>query len=645
MGDQIFLHTIRIVTATELSEEKAGLLAQKFAGQYDIRDYRVVKEMDEGLIGGFVIYSGGYRYDYSIRGQLFRLTQYLKDRPSVSVLSKKKEPSDSEWDILRKSISGSMFDFDETPALMKGQELDFGDSSFVDADPASLSPVREIGQRMEFALFAPGSVEEIGRVSGVADGVATVHGMENCLNNELIKFTNSTYGIAMNLETDVTGVVILGEGEDVVEGTICKRTGRTVSIPVGEELLGRVIDPLGNVLDRRGTLHTSVFRSVEAPAPGIVERSPVNEPLQTGITAIDAMMPIGKGQRELIIGDRQTGKTAIALDTILNQKGKDVICVYVAIGQKMSTIVQLVNTLEKRGALAYTVVVAASASQAASLQYLAPYSGCAVAEYFMYEKKKDVLIVYDDLTKHAQAYRAISLLLRRPPGREAYPGDVFYLHSRLLERAAKLSDELGGGSITALPIIETLGGDISAYIPTNVISITDGQIFLESELFFSGQRPAINVGLSVSRVGGAAQTKAMKKVAGPLRIHLAQAREMASFAQFGSDLDENTQLQLKRGMILNEVLKQPQYEPLAMEEQVVMLYIATTGLLIFLDKQDIRPYVRGFMELMHGEHIDIFEDIAKEKILSSEIAERIDKVAENYDRVFRLTNPAYRNEE
>ena len=407
------------------------------------------------------------------------------------------------------------------------------------------------------------------------------------------------------------------------------------------ELLGRVIDPLGNPIDGKGVIHTVSFRPIESIAPGIVDRSPVVESLQTGITAIDAMTPIGKGQRELIIGDRQTGKTAIVIDTIINQKGKNVICVYVAIGQKMSTIVQVVNTLEKYNALDYTVIVAASASQTASLQYIAPYAGCAIAESFMYDDHADVLVVYDDLTKHAQAYRAISLLLRRPPGREAFPGDVFYLHSRLLERAAKLDVTKGGGSMTALPIIETQGGDISAYIPTNVISITDGQIYLESELFFSGQRPAINVGLSVSRVGGAAQTKAMKKVAGPLRINLAQAREMASFAQFGSDLDENTQMQLKRGIVLNEILKQPQYDPIPMEEQVVILYLANSGMLTFLDTEDVKEYAADFMQNLRVMHPDVLNEIASTKEYTQETKDKIDEYEKQFHSSYLIEHPEY----
>ena len=463
--------------------------------------------------------------------------------------------------------------------------------------------------------------------------------------SELVNFMGGGFGIAMNLERDTVGVVLLSDPDMVVEGMICKRTRTTVSVPVGAGLLGRVVDPLGKPIDGKGIIRYSETRPIESPAPSIVDRSPVNKPLHTGITAIDALTPIGRGQRELIIGDRQTGKTAIAIDTILNQRGKDTICVYVAIGQKISTVVNTVNILEKSGAMDYTVVVAAGASDSAALQYIAPFAGCAMAEKFMYDDHKDVLIVYDDLSKHAQAYRAISLLLRRPPGREAYPGDVFYLHSRLLERSAKLSDDLGGGSITALPIIETLGDDISAYIPTNVISITDGQIYLSPELFFSGQRPAINAGLSVSRVGGAAQTKATKKVGGPLRISLAQAREMASFAQFGSDLDENTQLQLKRGTVLNEVLKQEQYKAWSMEEQVVILYLATSDNMNFLAKEDITEYYEGFVDYMWVSHADIMEKIASSGQFDDETSKEIDGLIADYKDLFLAEHSEYREEE
>ena len=484
-------------------------------------------------------------------------------------------------------------------------------------------------------------IASVGTVVEVGDGIARVYGLQNAMQGELLEFPNNVMGMVLNLEENNVGAVLLGDFSLIKEGDTVRSTGKITQVPAGEAMLGRVVDPLGNPIDGKGPIEASRFMELERKAYGIIDRQPVTEPLQTGIKAIDGMIPIGKGQRELIIGDRQTGKTAIAIDTIINQRGKNVLCVYVAIGQKMSTIVQITNTLEKYNALSYTVIVAASASAPASVQYIAPYSGCAIAEGFMYENNSDVLIIYDDLTKHAQAYRAISLLLRRPPGREAYPGDVFYLHSRLLERAAKMDITKGGGSITALPIIETQGGDISAYIPTNVISITDGQIYLESELFFSGQRPAINVGLSVSRVGGAAQTKAMKKVAGPLRINLAQAREMASFAQFGSDLDENTQKQLKLGVILNEVMKQPQYAPIPMEEQVIMLYLANAGMLTFLNKEDIKDYVENFMQTLRVVHTDILQVISDSKEFSQQTQDQIIELEKESHESYILEHPEY----
>ena len=410
-----------------------------------------------------------------------------------------------------------------------------------------------------------------GTIIQIGDGIARVYGLDDCMQGELLEFPNNVYGMALNLEQDNVGCVLLGSEEGIKEGDIVKRTNKIVEVPVGEGILGRVVNPLGEEIDGKGPINYSGTRPIEVPAPSIIDRSSVNEPLQTGIKAIDSMVPIGKGQRELIIGDRQTGKTAIAVDTILNQKGKDVICIYVAIGQKQSTVAHIVNTLEEMGALDYSIIVAGTASESAPLQYLAPYAGCSMGEYFMH-KGKDVLIIYDDLSKHAVAYRTMSLLLRRPPGREAYPGDVFYIHSRLLERAAKLSKEHGGGSLTALPIIETLAGDVTAYIPTNVISITDGQIFLESELFNTGQRPAVNAGISVSRVGGNAQIKAMKQVSGTLRLELAQYTELAAFAQFGSDLDSDSKRRLEKGKRILEVLKQEQYKPMDVEKQIVILY-------------------------------------------------------------------------
>src|SRR6056297_3231674 len=421
----------------------------------------------------------------------------------------------------------------------------------------------------------------VGTVLDVGDGIAHVYGLEDAKSNELLEFPNGVYGMALNLEEDNIGVVLLGNETKISEGDTVKRTGNVVEVPVGEELLGRVVNPLGQPLDGKGEINTNKTRPVEKKAPGVIERQPVEEPLQTGLKAIDSRVPIGRGQRELIVGDRQTGKTAIAVDTIINQKDEDVICIYVAIGQKESTVAQITEELKERGAMDYTIVVSASASRPAPIRYLAPYAGCAMGEYFMYEQDKDVLVVYDDLSKHAVAYRAMSLLLRRPPGREAYPGDVFYVHSRLLERAAKLSDEEGGGSLTALPIIETQAGDVSAYIPTNVISITDGQIFLETDLFYKGVRPAVNVGLSVSRVGSAAQTKAMKQVAGSIKLELAQYREMEAFAQFGSDLDASTQKLLNRGARLTELLKQKQFSPMPFEEQTVSIFAGTNG---FIDE-------------------------------------------------------------
>ncbi len=467
--------------------------------------------------------------------------------------------------------------------------------------------------------------EDVGYVLQAGDGIARIYGLEKCMYGELLEFENGVYGMALNLEEDNVGCVLLGDEENIKEGSPVKRTGKAVEVPVGKALIGRVVDSLGRPIDGKGKIETEKFRPIEFLAPGVVDRKSVNKPLQTGIMAIDSMIPIGRGQRELIIGDRQTGKTAIAIDTIINQKGKDVICIYVAIGQKASTVAGIVNTLDQFGAMDYTTIVSATASEMSTVQYIAPYAGCAMAEEFMYSDHKDVLIIYDDLSKHAVAYRAMSLLLRRPPGREAYPGDVFYLHSRLLERAAKLSDEMGGGSITALPIIETLAGDVSAYIPTNVISITDGQIYLESELFFSGQRPAVNVGLSVSRVGGAAQIKAMKKVAGPIRINLAQYRELAVFAQFGSDLDRATRDKLIQGERLTETLKQPQYDTMPVEEQVVVLYSATNKYLMDLPVKEVRRFNSELLRFVKDKYPNIMQYIKETGEISSETEEIIKK--------------------
>ena len=477
-------------------------------------------------------------------------------------------------------------------------------------------------------------VDEIGYVTNAGDGIVQIYGLNNCMAGELIDFGDGIYGMAMNLEEESVGCVLLGGEMTIKEGTIAKRTGRPVSIGVGDEIIGRVVNPLGEVLDGREAYKIDEYRDTEFLAPNVMVRESVNKPLQTGILAIDSMVPIGRGQRELIIGDRQTGKTAIAIDTIINQKEEDVICIYVAIGQKSSSIAGVVETLKKHGAMDYTIVVSATASDSAPIQYLAPYSGCAIAEYFMY-KGKDVLIVYDDLSKHAQSYRAMSLLLRRSPGREAYPGDVFYLHSRLLERAAKLDQAHGGGSITALPIIETLAGDVSAYVPTNVISITDGQIYLESELFFSGQRPAINAGLSVSRVGGSAQTKAMKKLSGRIRIDLAQYRELASFAQFGSELDKATQNKLIQGERVLEVLKQPQYMPLSVPKQVVILYAAVNGYLADIDNKDVQAFCKGLVNHIENNAKEIFEEIRIKKDFDKKTEENIIKNINDYKTIFK----------
>lgn len=451
-------------------------------------------------------------------------------------------------------------------------------------------------------------ITDFGQVIEVGDGVAHIDGLKSCFAGELLEFPNGSYGMAMNLDDDMVGSVIIGSDRGIRQGDIVRPTGRAMEVPVGEELLGRVIDPLGNAIDDHGKINCNEARPLESKAPGVLDRRSVYQPLQTGIKAIDAMIPIGKGQRELIIGDRQTGKTAIAIDTIINQKKQNVICIYVAIGQRKSTVAQIAKTLENHDSMSHTIIISATASEAAPIQYIAPYSGCAIAEYFMH-KGKDVLIVYDDLSKHAVAYRAMSLLLRRPPGREAYPGDVFYLHSRLLERAAKLSDELGGGSITALPIIETQSGDVSAYIPTNVISITDGQIFLESNLFFSGQIPAVNAGISVSRVGGNAQIKAMKKVSGTMKLILAQFRELQSFAQFGSDIDSDTTQRLESGKRLMEILKQKQYSPISVENQIMIIYAAINGYLNDIELENISSFEETLYEFMEMKYPEIIQEI------------------------------------
>ena len=467
-------------------------------------------------------------------------------------------------------------------------------------------------------------VSDVGTVIQVADGIARVHGLENAMQGELLEFPGEVYGMVLNLEEDNVGAVLLGDTKNVNEGDLVKTTGRVVEVPVGDGMIGRVVNPLGHPIDGKGPIAATNYRQIERVASGVIARKSVDTPLQTGIKAIDAMVPIGRGQRELIIGDRQTGKTAIAIDTIINQKGQDVLCIYVAIGQKASTIASIVKTLEENGAMAYTTVVASTASDLAPLQYIAPYSGCAIGEEWM-EQGKDVLVIYDDLSKHATAYRTLSLLLRRPPGREAYPGDVFYLHSRLLERAAKLSDELGGGSLTALPIIETQAGDVSAYIPTNVISITDGQIYLESEMFNAGFRPAVNAGLSVSRVGGAAQIKAIKKLAAPIRVELAQYRELAAFSQFGSELDADTKEKLEQGVRIKEVLKQPQYKPMPVEYQVIIIYAATKKYLLDLPVSEILDFQDKLFEYIDTKYPEIPESIREAKELSEEMEEKLVK--------------------
>ncbi|ACM23022.1 F0F1 ATP synthase subunit alpha [Thermotoga neapolitana] len=479
-------------------------------------------------------------------------------------------------------------------------------------------------------------LEDTGKVIQVGDGIARVYGLNKVMVSELVEFVETgVKGVAFNLEEDNVGIIVLGEYKDIKEGHTVRRLKRIIEVPVGEELLGRVVNPLGEPLDGKGPINAKNFRPIEIKAPGVIYRKPVDTPLQTGIKAIDSMIPIGRGQRELIIGDRQTGKTAIAIDTIINQKGQGVYCIYVAIGQKKSAIARIIDKLRQYGALEYTTVVVASASDPATLQYIAPYAGCAMGEYFAYSGR-DALVVYDDLSKHAVAYRQLSLLMRRPPGREAYPGDIFYLHSRLLERAVRLNDKLGGGSLTALPIVETQANDISAYIPTNVISITDGQIYLEPGLFYAGQRPAINVGLSVSRVGGAAQIKAMKQVAGMLRIELAQYRELETFAQFATELDPATRAQIVRGQRLMELLKQEQYSPMPVEEQVVVIFAGVRGYLDDLPVEAVRRFEKEFLRFMHEKHQDILDDIREKKELTPETEEKLKKAIEEFKAVFRV---------
>ena len=491
---------------------------------------------------------------------------------------------------------------------------------------------RQLKEQIE-QFEAPPSVVDVGAVMEVGDGIARINGLQNAMASEILEFSTGTLGIALNLDEDSVGAIIMGDYSGIQEGDLVRSTGRISSVPVGDALIGRVVNALGQPIDGKGPIETEKFRPVERIAPNVVMRKSVDTPVQTGIKAIDAMIPIGRGQRELIIGDRQTGKTAIAIDTIINQKGKDLICIYVAIGQKRASVAQVVATLEKYGAMEHTIVVAATASDPAALQYLAPYAGTAMGEEFM-EQGKDALIVYDDLSKHAWAYRQVSLLLRRPPGREAYPGDVFYLHSRLLERSAKLAPEYGGGSLTALPVIETQAGDVSAYIPTNVISITDGQIYLEADLFYAGIRPALNVGLSVSRVGSSAQTKAMKQVAGRMKLELAQGRELAAFAQFGSDLDKATQRQLDRFQRLTQLLKQPQYQPLSLDQEVLVIYAGTNGYIDQIELDRIPEWEQSFYQFMASNHPEIGNAIEREKKLSPETEDALKMAIDEFNKQF-----------
>src|SRR6202165_178317 len=501
-------------------------------------------------------------------------------------------------------------------------------------EPIKANEINEIIRKQIVDFEAGVTVMEVGTVIKVGDGIAEIHGLEKVMAGELLEFPHDVRGLALNLEEDKVGAVLFGDFQSIKEGDLVKRTGRIMQVPVGDALIGRVVDALGNPVDDRGPILTDEYNPVERIAPGVVDRQPVKEPLQTGLKAIDAMVPIGRGQRELIIGDRQTGKTAVAVDTIINQKGKDVICIYVAIGQKASTVAQVVKTLQDRGAMEYTIVVKATASDPAAMQFLAPYAGAAMGEYFR-DHGQHALTIYDDLSKQAAAYREISLLLRRPPGREAYPGDVFYLHSRLLERAAKLSALKGGGSLTSLPVIETQAGDISAYIPTNVISITDGQIFLEGDLFNAGFRPAIDVGNSVSRVGGAAQIKAMKQVAGSLRLDLAQYRELQAFAQFGSDLDKATQSQLARGQRLTEILKQPQYQPMGVENQVLVIWAATKGYVDDIAIENVRKFEGELLQFVQNSHPSLLESIREKKALTDEITADLKQVLQDFKELWQ----------
>jgi len=571
-----------LYSVTPLSEERIKAFEEKLEPHIG-KTVRLLNRIDTSLVGGIRIFIEGQLIDASIRKRLTDLAERIKQRTreEESVEEEKKDAIESAIE-------------------------------------------EEIKQHQnELAYTYYGTVTQVG------DGIAKIFGLDNCMAGELLEFPNQVYGMALNLEADSVGAVILGPDSEIKDGDLVKPTGKVMQVPVGDALIGRVVNALGQPIDGKGPIKTDKARPIESQAPSVLQRRSVFQPLQTGIKAIDSMIPIGRGQRELIIGDRQTGKTAIAIDTIINQKDEDVICIYVAIGQKKSTVAQLVQTLENKGAMKYTIVVSATASEVAPLQYIAPYAACAMAEEFMYQGRH-VLIIYDDLSKHSVAYRAMSLLLRRPPGREAYPGDVFYLHSRLLERAAKLSDDMGGGSITALPIIETQAGDVSAYIPTNVISITDGQIFLESELFFAGQRPAVNSGISVSRVGGDAQIPAMKKVAGKLRLELAQYRELAGFAQFASDLDKDTKRRLDHGRVLMEILKQEQYSPVRVEHQVMIIYAASNGYLEDVPVDMIRPLEKQFYEFMDTHYPEIGREIKTTGKLDDATEEKLRAAIEDF---------------
>lgn len=572
-----------IYSAVPISNEKVEAFENKLKEQIK-KDVKLINRIDASLIGGVKIFIDGRLIDMTVKKRLDDLASKLKDQ--ISDMDAPNGPDNP--DLISKTIK------DE---------------------------ISKHENQWEQTYY--------GTVIQVGDGIARVDGLENSMSGELLEFPNQIYGMALNLEENNVGTVIMGPDSEIKDGDIVKPTGKVVQVPVGNAMIGRVVNALGEPIDGKGRIKTNHFRPIENPAPGVLHRRSVYQPLQTGIKAIDSMTPIGRGQRELIIGDRQTGKTAIAIDTILNQKEEDVICIYVAIGQKKSTVAQLVQTLEDKGAMDYTIVVSSTASEVAPLQYIAPYAACAMAEEFMY-RGKHVLIIYDDLSKHAVAYRTMSLLLRRPPGREAYPGDVFYLHSRLLERAAKLSDELGGGSITALPIIETQAGDVSAYIPTNIISITDGQIFLESELFFSGQRPAVNSGISVSRVGGDAQIKAMKKVSGKIRLELAQYRELAGFSQFGSDLDRDTRKRLAHGRVLMEILKQDQYSPIKVEHQVMIIFAAANNYLENIPIEAIKLFEKEFYDYMDTHYSQIGKKIKNTEDLDASIEVELSTAIEDF---------------